>query len=561
MIILDDGKAVYSHHAGDPLNTGTQHDAWDCLLILECGNDKIKAVNKIKEELGIEPTKSEIPPWIRTEIERGFDLIRYTYTDEGNACRFEDECREWLIFDKFTQRWFAWMGNYWKPAEELIIKAARFVGRTVICERKYQTEVSNEFLRHAKNAENLKSQQSMVKMAKANMSINLPEETDYTLLACKNGIINCSTGDFYPLEKCNQFRSQYPTAYVDVSYIPNSNPVKWINHLETVMTDNSTEGLTETERENRKENLVAYLLRLFGYSLYAGNPERIFVFCWGKGRNGKSTTMQVLTSVLGTQSANPTLTQLYAVDTDKPAPSIAAALPKRLSIFSEAEGESKISVSAFKEITGETSTERFRMMRQNNQRIPIICLPVATTNDIPQFDKPMDQALLNRLVTIPFNHIFESENREVFDDLMTEKDEIFSKMVDELKEYLKHRLIPAPECTSTTQQELLIGDDLYVFLTQVIEPSTSEKMTKNDVKAKYLQWATDSGIEVNTHFELDIYGQKYKVLNKSEITRLYTALKIMGYKEGKNKGERYIYARIHTVQKEHQCRSIEFSKN
>lgn len=48
--IQDDGK-VYSHHANDPLNDGYPHDAYDCLMILECGNDLYKAFKQILKDL------------------------------------------------------------------------------------------------------------------------------------------------------------------------------------------------------------------------------------------------------------------------------------------------------------------------------------------------------------------------------------------------------------------------------------------------------------------------------------------------------------------------------
>lgn len=44
VIVLEDDKHIISYH-NDVLNDGKSHDAFDCYRLLECGGDKVKALN------------------------------------------------------------------------------------------------------------------------------------------------------------------------------------------------------------------------------------------------------------------------------------------------------------------------------------------------------------------------------------------------------------------------------------------------------------------------------------------------------------------------------------
>lgn len=515
--------------------------------------DIIREVGDAKAEwirIQNDPKPEEIPPWERTE--RTICLSpQHTPDDDGDAFRFEDECRGWLVFDRSSEQWYSWRTNHWEPANEDVGNAARFVGRSVMGEIKGWEGSGSlsdsrlaDYKRHAKNAANLSAQRAMLTLARTRMTVDMPTASNRALLACKNGIVDTRSGKFYPLWECDQFRYEYPTIYVDCEYTPGNISEQWVEHLLIVMSDNTTEGLREEERENRKFTLTAYLLRLFGYALYPGNPERIFVFFWGKGRNGKSKTMDVLQNILGTQAARAALAQLYASDTDRAAPSVADALPARLAIFSEADGEAPVSTSAFKELTGEEFSSRWRKMHANNVRLPIYCLPIGTTNDIPQFDKAVDQALLNRVITVPFKHTFPQETSGVAQRILTERDAIFSMMVDQLRAYITEGLPEIPQCARATQQELLAGEDMYQYFTRALLPGDGpdDTMTRQELKDDYLRWCELHGVDVDTRSVRDsnengetVYR---KVLTKGQTVRLFNAARVMGIREVTIHGKR-----------------------
>ncbi len=489
------------------------------------------------------------PPWERSgNYYRDFSPYRHTFDDEGNANRFEDECEDWLIYDQASEQWFAWVNNHWEPAKEKLLKAARFVGRSVLYEEHLWIKEDNKkgFQVHAKSSANLAAQNAMLKFAIANMSVDLTKVSDLTLMACRNGMINRINGDFFHLYECDQFRNKYPTVYIDCEYHPKSNATEWKKHINLLMEDNLS-SISAEERTLRKENLSRYLFRLFGYSLYPGNPERLFVFWWGQTSNGKSTTLTLLKKVYGNQQTTPALSQLYSADTDRPAPSIVDALPLTVAFLSEASGDKSATISraAFKELTGETSTSKFRRMHQGNETHPILCLPIGITNDLPRFDGGVDEAILRRMVTIPFRHEFKVVDNTIDMRLLREKDEIFSMMVDELRNYRAEGLPELHPCALATQNELLMGHVIYEFVSVELEPTMDipgeeNRMTRSEIKNAFLQWVQMNEYEDEAGLKKchDRDGGNYYELTKSVTTNLIEAMRLMNYPEVKIMGTR-----------------------
>lgn len=530
--LWSDADGMISRRYTDPIETPAEA----CLMF----QDVITRLLGDAQAVWLYTRLNELPPWERVRRSRDISFLRHTFDDEGNANRFEDECRGWLIYDRPSAQWYAWTGNHYEPAQDKLIRAARFIGRSVADEDEFwksNEEKYKAFKVHSQRAAGYVGQSHMLKLAEGTMSVDLSKQSDLTLMACRNGLINRRTGEFIPLWNCGQYKDRYPTVYVDCEYHPNMVPTEWIKHISLVMTDN-TSDLPEDEIIIRRDNLTEYLHRLFGYALYAGNPERLFVFFWGKTTNGKSTTINVLSEVFGEQASNPPLTQLYSSDRDIPTPAIVDALPKSLAFFSEASGDtnSAISVASFKEISGDAYTTKFRKMHQNNIKLPIMCLPIGITNDLPSFDRADDAAVLKRMVTIPFRHVFTEENREVAHILVQERDAIFSMCVNELRKYLAEGLPDLHPCARATQQELLIGSALYTFIRTQLKPvenptADAKWISRRDLKEKYILWCQENQIdEVVIRYRFD--GEmRIPELSRVDTTKLYSAMKVMGIPE------------------------------
>lgn len=538
---------------------------------------------------------SELPPWERTDAARNYKKIplndvMFSLTDDGNATRLEAEAKGYLINDirkakQDSGGWFAWVNNnHWEPAGDKLGKTERFIGLTIEKEfdywkRIYEKELDKKddadktflknlsilipaFRSHTAQSNNQGRQRAMLEMAaKSTMQIDIDKCTDYGVLACKNGAIDCKTGEFYPIWECDKLKTRYPQTYIDAEYIEGLRPTKFLQHIKTIFTDNTTPDLSDDERFERAHEIGQYFIRLLGYILIAGNPKQIFVFWWGEGANGKSKTIDVLSDILGVQHVDAPIDEIASGQEGRPAPKVAMGLDKRLLTFSEASTgdgsknkSEKISLGLVKKISGESKTTSFRRMFCEGASIIINCLPVGITNKLPKFDGELDYSAMRRLVTIPFFHKFEGEERKenIVEELLTERDAIFSLMVDEMKKYLKDGFYPLPEACKAKQEELLAGYEYNLFVTTEYEKTEGKKpedrTTREAIKTHFVEWCDDNGIDIDTTMKLwseDEYGnaRKRRTLTKGETMKLMNAFRVNGIVEANTTGLRYFKCR------------------
>ncbi|NCB02101.1 MAG: hypothetical protein EOM67_08045 [Spirochaetia bacterium] len=557
----------------------SRYDLWEALY--DCQSLKEGNVPSDYVLRCLNPTGKDIPPWEREFMTRKLlideEKVLNSLNDEGNAIRFEKECEGYLIYAGDREMWYAWEKNHWELAEEKIGKAVRFIGKSINEEVKYWENKSNNdeenakirgvfsnIRAHASMSMNYSKQTSMRKMIEGStMRIDLEKNTDPILLTYQNGAIDCKTGKIYEMWECEELKERYPTIYVDRKYTPDKRSKIFTEHLKAIFTDNITPDLSEEERTLRMINTGRFFLRLLGYLLYPGNPEQVFIFLWGTGSNGKSTTVDVLREVLGEQLTEASIKEIYVSGEDRPTSGIYNALPKRVLLFSEASDDEnthnggRISQDTIKALTGDAVTSRFREMYSKSKKQTIICTPIGVTNELPRFDKDPDEALLRRLLTIPFPHKFneEDKNKNFKDDLLQEKDEIFSMIIDELRAYLKEGLRPLPEYCKTTQNELLAGFEYTSFITTYLERTNGEKpdqrLTRNQLEELYIGWCAKNDIPVGLtiiqtpgYSESGTVSNTKQTLTRAEKNRLFNAMRVHGFNEKKIMGTRFFSCRI-----------------
>ncbi|HJJ39003.1 MAG TPA: hypothetical protein O0X42_02590, partial [Methanocorpusculum sp.] len=447
-----------------------------------------------------ETVMRSIPPWERSEPVREIEKtdscdLKFSLNENGFARRFEEECKDWLIFDTASSSWYAWNETHWEPALERLGKALRFVADSMRVESEFW---HNEYAREeqkalmTKNNTRLKELSEIVSAldkqcmqinqkhafdamadiaAKSTMCINLEEMGNAEILTFRNGGVNCKTGELLSTAALSCRRNMYPVHFVDRVYTKGSSPVHFEEHLKALFTDNTTDGLSDDERVSRSKVLCAYFKRLLGYALYAGNPRSLFVFLWGTGANGKSTTVEAIRSAIPSEFAEVSSMELLASRDEKPLSGLFNGVGRRVVYFAEISDSKdskgpKISREAVKNLSGD-KVKNLRELYGKPVDKQVLCLPVAATNDLPSFDKDLDKALLRRIITIPFMHEFTGSDKrlDMADVLAKEADGIFSLMVDELCAYAKAEasvpnsgIFELPEFCRSAQGKLLSGD-------------------------------------------------------------------------------------------------------
>lgn len=539
----------------------------------------------------------DIPPWTRKEPAREIDVINLrsaelSLNEDGNAIRFEEECKPYLIYAADKDRWYAWVVNHWEDAGEKLGISARFVSETLLNEltlwekefseldmkivsspgsiaayalKPRYTQIKHllrKFQNHINSSKSDRGLKAMVNIcAKSTMTTDFSKHSDVDLIVFKNGILDTKEGKLYSNIHADRFKEQYPVRYIDCSYMKGAVPKVFNWHLLTIFTDNTTPDLSEKERVRRRVAMGRYFKRWLGYLLISGNPEQIMLFLYGIGANGKSTTIDIIREILGDEIAEASIKELYSTSEDKPATGISEGLSKAGLMFSEASDSDdktyggRVSRDSIKALTGDKQTARFRRMRHGGVRQRVICKPFAVTNELPHFDKDIDSALLRRIVTLPFTHRFTKEERDttILDKLLQEKDEIFTLIVNEAIAYRNGSsdegmdspgLMPVPEFCKITQADLLAGVQYSAFVDAVYQKS-NEKTPRELINQEYIDWCDLNGFECDTIMKpsgiQDQYGYYLKVrcLTRNEQNKLYKAFRVKEFNYGNSSGKRY----------------------
>jgi len=510
---------------------------------------------------------SSAPPWERKTMTRrqlpSPEALLNSLNDEGNAVRFEKEAAGYLIYDSGRGEWFAWIINHWEPAGDKIGKTLRFIGKSLEEELRYWERkadaqdspelrfVVTQLRNHVNLSKNHTKQVALRKMIEgSSMQADLGKASDNRYITFKNGAIDSKTGEVIPIWKCDSIREKYPLIYFDRTYTRGLRSQAFIDHLKRVFDDN-TSGLAEEERTIRMIELGRYFLRMLGYLLYPGNPEQIFLFLWGKGSNGKSTTVDVLREIFGDEISEASVRELYAGSEDRPASGISRSLGRRILVFSEACDEEsrggRISADMVKALTGDAVTSRFRDMYEKSRPQRVVCTPVGVTNELPRFDKVLDYALLRRIETIPFPHLFAGEERvrDVLSALLAEKDAVFSMAVDELIAYINEGILPVPAFCASTQNELLAGFEVSAFVGECVEKSETGRVSRLELEEAYISWCARHDIPVGlAKIQMPGYDEYSQVnfrqgLSEKEKRALFKGMRVYGYEEKKNHGARF----------------------
>lgn len=596
-------------------------------------NPKINELSVIGEDATEEETNAyyleqkektqyrNIPPWERQitdsinqsiwyndyfikflEYRDPFNISKNT-TELSNGIRYAAEAKNFLIYDISDKPqgrrqipryfWRSWTGTYWKPAVWEPQRTAKLIVKEIEEEIKFYSEQAKKhenesltkkeyvaackiLLEHYNNSTRKIGIKHMIDLSESEpgISADINEIYDRNLIGCNNGVIDTKNAIFYSIDNIPEnIKNSYPIHHINCNYIENGkHPKKFIDFLFTIFTDNITKDIDNIEIIKRCKESIQVLLRLLGYSLIAGNPERKILFLWGKGRNGKSTLAGLLLEILGDEFGEGSSNELYTKNGDSPAPRITEALNRRIMYFAEITDADEndrntglISLDVVKLITGEASTNQFRGMGTYDGRKDILCLPIAATNNFPQFNKTPDTAFLDRIITVPFLHRLTEEEKDtnIREKILKEKDLIFTLLVNECFIYRKGvmdkyglviqkpGLLPIPKYWGNVQTKIMVGSQLYEYISKRFVKSEDQKsLDFTSIKNDYIHWLLKNKAEDPKPYKDELHGydsqNQHPVfdIKKGDKNKLKKALTIFGFEAYKSHNNTYYNAAL-----------------
>lgn len=407
-------------------------------------------------------------------------MQEFPCTDDGNGDRLVAQYHDAVRFCKTFDAWFLWDGLRWERDETCrMLALAKRVARTIHLEASNATDDRREKVgKWALSSGMLSRMKAMIACAAPAVAVT-PDEFDARpeLLNCRNGTLELDTLTFRGAR-----REDLLTKCCGVDYDPAATCPTWLAHLDLIF--------------NGDAEVIGGFQQMAGYSLLDGNPEQVMFILLGRGKNGKSVTLRVLSEVLGDYAVNIAAESLMLKRNDTVRSDLARLKGARLATSAEGGEGALLDEGVVKQLTGfEDKITVRRLYEQEFEFTPTMKIWFAT-NHAPKI-RGTDDGIWRRIWLIPFEVQIPEAQRDprITERLLEERAGILNWMIDGLRQYHAQgrRLRPSDKVLAATAQFRSESDVLGRFVAQemrVDSLGTIERAVLYDI---YTRWCGDEG--------------------------------------------------------------------
>lgn len=369
---------------------------------------------------------------------------KYTADDTGNSRRFIDTYGQDLRWNTDAQQWMVWNGKYWQIDVDSIATLNKLDAMADTMMSELTDDSTKDERRNVAYLRSHRGKQSCLSEAQhlGGVSVsNAMFDRDAWMLCTDSGAVDLRTGAVRPSTRDDMF-SKTTGCPIDMDAVP----VKFVKFLKEI-TKNHPE-------------LFDYVHRLFGYGCTASTREQQIYFFVGDGNDGKSLLLDVVGGAIGdyTQTAKASLlTEQYNKNNSET--QVAMLKDARFVSVEETKLGDALDEGIVKNLTSGVSKMVGRFLFQNEFSFYMKAKIFMATNYRPTI-YGTDNGIRRRLVLIPFDRGFSKDevNKDMREELETEKPEILGWLVEGCMEYLKQGLNP-PECVDDLTQDYLTEQD------------------------------------------------------------------------------------------------------
>ena len=258
-----------------------------------------------------------------------------------------------------------------------------------------------------------------------------------------------------------------------------------------------------------------YVLKLMSSCLEGANPEQCYYIFTGRGSNGKSKLMDLMSYTLGDY-----ITSIQATVLTRKRPDSGAANPdvivtkcRRFIYMQEPDAKEPLNTSRMKQFSGEDLVEA-RALYGDQEKFKIMGKLFMMCNDLPPIYS-MDNGTWRRIRVIPFESTFRSPGHP---DWKSGKSNIFMKDENlgiKLKEwresflsllvhiyetqYLVGGIYPEPSIVLKASDSYKESFDVFskFYTERVREEENAPRLDFRDIKRVFQIWRKDNGIKAN----------------------------------------------------------------
>lgn len=396
------------------------------------------------------------------------------FSDESLAVFFADWHTDLRYIAKLG-RWFVYDGQVWREDDTLI---ARHRARRTCRAGAAQCEQP----RIAKAIASAKTVAGVERLAQSDRRIAATVDQfdrDAFLLNTPGGVVDLRTGQVH-----NHDREFCLTKITGVAPdFAMATPV-WDAFLKRITAED--------------DELVAYLQRMAGYSLTGSTEEHALFFCYGVGKNGKSTFINAITAAAGDYHRTAPIETFISSNHDRHPTELAGLRGARIVTSIETEDGRRWAESRIKTLTGGDRISA-RFMRQDFfEYTPQFKLIIAG-NHRPGL-RSVDEAMKRRFNLIPFTVTIPDQERDtgLGDKLKLEHPGILAWMLRGCAQWRANGLAPPKAVTSATAAYLEGEDEIAAWLDEMAERDANGFTKSVDLFGSWSAWADKAGVYVGS---------------------------------------------------------------
>jgi putative DNA primase/helicase len=410
----------------------------------------------------------------------GREPASFNTSDLGNSERLVARHGDDLRYCHPWGRWLIWDGQRW--AADVTGEIERRAVETI---RSIYVEAGNEpdyakrkaLADHAKRSESRSRLEAMIALARSLPGVPVrPEEldTDRWLFNCESGTINLESGELR-----EHRREDLITKLAPVDYKPSAVAPRFLRFLREVFDGD--------------EDLIAFVQRFAGYSLTGSVEERVFAILHGRGKNGKSTLVELLQEMMGDYAATTDTETILAKRYQGVGNDIAALKGARFVSAAEVEQDRRLAESKVKTLTGnDTVSARFLYSEPFSFK-PEFKIWLSTNNK--PVIRGVDDAVWDRIRLVPFEQRFVGDRRDpkLPEKLREEMAGVLSWAVRGCLEWVRNGLGEPERVRAATEDYRAEQDTLAAFFEDrcVIHPRASAGATP--LYSAFKDWCDEAG--------------------------------------------------------------------
>ena len=438
-----------------------------------------------------------------------------SYDDTGNADRFIDRYGNLYKYSYIANKFYIYDGMKWKVDDKGSIR--KLIDEMI-------ESIKDEKILHSEDVTEEEAREVFQKyykktrgtQAKKNIMNELmhrrpatPDEFDKDdmLLNVANGYIDLTSRELYKHD-INRMFSQI----ANTDYSEKMQPAVWLDFLNDIFAGGKA--------------VIRYIQKALGYSLTGSTREQIMFILFGKGRNGKSIFVEVISEILGDYSNNMQAKSLMVKKNDNINTDIARLSKARFVTSSEPNEGFRFDEGLIKQLTGgDKVTARF-LYAEEFEYTPKFKIWVSTNH------KPIirgtDDGIWRRLVLIPFDVQIPEEkvDKDLKYKLLREAPAILNWMAEGAYMWMQEGLAMPEKLKEASKDYRNEMDVIEQFIEDECKRVDDGKEKANELYELYKQWANNNGNYKMSNKDFGIKMKEKFKYKKTNSGMFYFGLKI-----------------------------------